>query len=95
MLELVSVMEPLYPKGIGWKLWKEKTPKHTEKFEIISANLLHVLSTVQGCLEAVLSKLCTVLTLKLFFTFTSVIYMLIMYCISILFFVFEFYGMGI
>lgn len=27
MLELMSVMEPLYPKGIGWKLWKEKTPK--------------------------------------------------------------------
>lgn len=50
MLELMSVMEPLYPEGIGWQLWKEKTPRIQRKVGHYY-NLAHFL----GSSEAVLS----------------------------------------
>lgn len=36
MLELMSVMEALYPEGIGWQLWKVRPPKDIlKKFKTV------------------------------------------------------------
>lgn len=67
MLELMSVMEPLYPRGISWQLWKVKTPR--TYWKVGKYNLVHFLSIVLGSSLAVLTAFYIV-ELFLHFCFT-------------------------